>query len=339
MSNNWNLRTEILEISHRWPLPFIAFLIGSLLGIGISFLLPSPYRAESDLYVAYNADAVYRNPDDYKNWQLGELEAFTFSEHILAETLDRLKAQDSYWENATTKKLRTTLYTYWRNAGKWRLVAENSDPKHTTQLVRTWREVIIDEVTGATSQAAVMLDLSNQIQSVLNSKVAVDMQLSELTQMNEALQTWVEEAEGQNAQRPLETLERWHLQTVVTRFAAYNPVVLPLLEEIPPSDAPAQDYLPWVEKFAAVVEDDLAIAQEQSTALTKQHDELTRSWEQASDASHGLTAFLVVEPLSENDLAAKPARLTSQLALVGGLLGVLIWGLFWLGRPIRGSRK
>ncbi len=339
MSNSWNLRAEILEISHRWPLPFLAFLIGSLLGIGISFLLPSPYRAESDLYVAYNADAVYRNPDDYKNWQLGELEAFTLSEHILAETLYRLKAQDSYWENTTTEALRTTLYAYWRNAGKWRLVAENSDPRHTTQLVRTWREVIIDEVTEATSQAAVMLDLNNQIQSVLNSKVAVDMQLSQLTQMKGALQTWVNKTEGQNVQQPLETLERWHLQTVATRVAAYNPVVLPLLEQTPPSDAPAQDYLPWVERFIEVVDDDLAIVQEQSTALTNQHDQLTRLWEQASDESHGLTAFLVVEPLSESDLVAKPVRLTSQMALVGGLLGVLIWGLYWLGRPIIRSRK
>ncbi len=339
MSNNWNLRADILEITHRWTLPFFAFLIGSLLGIGVSFLLPSPYRAESDLYVAYNADAIYRNPDDYKNWQLGELEAFTISQHILHETLTRLKAQDSYWENTSTDALRTMLYTYWRNAGKWRLVAENSEPRHTTQLVRIWREVIIDEVAEATSQAAVMLDLSNQIQTVLNSKVTVEMQRVQLTQMKEALQTWVNEAEGQKVQQPLETLERWNLQTVATSVAAYNPVALPLLEKIPPPDAPSQDYLPWVERFIVVVDNDLAIVQEQSTKLTDQHDELTLSWEEASDASHGLTAFLVVEPLSDTNLVANPVRLTSQMALVGGLLGVLIWGLFWLGRPIRETRK
>ena len=63
MSNNWNLRADILEITHRWTLPFFAFLIVSLLGIGVSFLLPSPYRAESDLYVAYIADAIYRNQE------------------------------------------------------------------------------------------------------------------------------------------------------------------------------------------------------------------------------------------------------------------------------------
>lgn len=336
MSYNWNLRADILEISHRWTLPFFAFLIGSLIGIGVSFLLPSPYRAESDLYIAYNADGVYRNPDDYKNWQLGELEAFTSSEHILNETLDRLKAEDSYWEDTTTEELRRKLHTYWRNAGKWRLVAKDSDPGHTTQLVRVWREVIIDEVTGATSQAAVMLDLDTQIKGVINSKVAVDTQLTQLTQMKAALDTWVG---GEKGQQPLNILERWHLQTIATNIATYNPVALPLLEEIPPPEAPARDYLPWVERLIVVMQGDLMIIQELSATLTSQHDALTLDWEEASDASHGLTAFLVVEPLSESNLIAKPVRRTSQLALVGGLLGVLIWGLFWLGRPVRESRK
>lgn len=336
MSYNWNLRADILEISHRWTLPFFAFLIGSLIGIGISYLLPSPYRAESDLYVAYNADGVYRNPDDYKNWQLGELEAFTSSGFILNETLDRLKAQDSYWENTTVEELRRKLYTYWRNAGKWRLVAENTDPGHTMQLVRVWREVIIDEVTAATSQAAVMLDLDNQIQSLTNSKFAVDTQLTQLSQMKAALETWVG---GEKGQQPLETLERWHLQTIATNIATYNPVALPLLEEIPPPEAPAQDYLPWVERLIVVLEGDLGIIQEQSSTLTNQHDALTLDWEKATDASHGLTAFLVVEPLSESNLTATPVRLTSQMAVVGGLLGILIWGLFWLGRPVRVARK
>lgn len=339
MTIDWNPRADILQITHRWYLPFFAFLIGSILGIGISLLLPSPYRAESTLYVAYNADAIYRNPDDYKNWQLGELEAFILSEYILQETLTRLQANDSYWESISTEGLRSMLHAYWRNAGKWRLVAENPSPQHATQLVQVWREVILEKGNEATTHGVAMLDLSAQLQAVSKSDVEVKMRFTQLSQMKEAFLTLQTQVIEQKDQQSLKTLERWYLQTLSARTASFNPIVLPLLEEIPPLDAPARDYSLWIEKIIVVLDSELAIVQEQTAELATDHEELTQSWDEASDRSFGLTAYLIIEPLSDTTAMAKPVRLTSQMALVGGLLGVLIWGYIWLGRPIREAKE
>ena len=85
------LRDEILHRAHFWPLPFLVFLAGCLLGWGAALLWPSPYRAETTLHVSYNADSIFRNPDDYKNWQMEELNTLVLAKGTLQETLARLE--------------------------------------------------------------------------------------------------------------------------------------------------------------------------------------------------------------------------------------------------------
>jgi hypothetical protein len=296
--------------------------------------LPTSYRAESGLFVAYNADAIYRNPDDYKNWQLGELEAFIVTEPVLDATLRKLRVQDPYWDAVSIEDLRTQINSYWRNAGKWRLVAETEEPQRATQLVRAWQETIIEQVGGATTSAVVMLDLNAQIAAKAAEKVRLGLRAEEITGVRDALQSWRNEHDGGEGSTPLTTLERWQLQTISARAANVNSTAVTLIDQIPSADAPANDYISWVDQIIIVFENELAIIGRQIQEIEVGSEELQESLNAASYSAHALTAFLIVEPLSDDLSSAQPVRLSGQMALVGGVLGVLLWGFIWLGRPI-----
>lgn len=148
----WVLRDEIYKAAHRWPFIVLFILAGSLLGWGITYLLPSTYqaseevsvelnayRAPEDRYAAEYADTEFRNLDDYKHWQMSQLEVLVRSDAYLQETLNRLRKADSAWHAVEAPELRNMLKAYWRNAGRWRLTAENQDAGLARQAVQIWK--------------------------------------------------------------------------------------------------------------------------------------------------------------------------------------------------------
>lgn len=335
MPHQWNLRLELLEISHRWYQVFLAFLLGALLGWGSGYLFPRPYRAETGLYVAYNADAIYRNPDDYKNWQLGELNAFIVSDRILEETLNRLKAQDAYWGSLSPQDLRPKLRNSWRNAGKWRLTAEHPQRKYALQLVQAWAEVILEHTTQAAAHARTVMALSGQIQALDDQQAELQSRLARLDGLRAALGGWREAVAAQNPPQPLDTLTIWRLQSLAASAAALLPADLALLHQPPSPAAEIQSYLSAVDQALQALEVEMELTQRQIEQLAAQRQQMLQNWEAETKASYNLTAYLTVEPLSAEKARVRPLRPTSQMALVGGVLGVLVWGLVWLARPLR----
>lgn len=333
-TNEWNLRTEIFEIAHRWPQVFIAFLLGSLVGWGAGYIFPTSYRAQSELYVAYNGDAIYRNPDDYKNWQFGELEAYIVSKDVLNETLNQLRKQDTYWQGVSYAQLQPHLHIYWRNAGRWRLVADWREQVHATQLAKTWIAVVLEKTNQAATHAAAVLALDAQIEATSREEVNLKLRVTQLTQMRTALQTWRDTHNPQGS-TPLDTLSRWRLQFLGSSVAGLVPGEFALLKQLPPPDTETEAYLPAVDQAIVALDGQLAVEQPQLAELTAQREEMEKKREEESKASHNLTANLQVEPFSDGASKASPVRINSQMAIVGGVLGLFIWGLVWLGRPLR----
>jgi hypothetical protein len=332
--HEWSLRSEILEISHRWRQVFIAFLLGSLLGWCAAFLFPSPYRGQTEIYVAYNGDAIFRNADDYKNWQFGELEAYVTSNDVLDETLHRLRQQDPYWGNISKGQLRPHLHVYWRNAGKWRLAADWPGRELSTQLNLVWSDVVLEKTKSAAEHARTVLMLEAQLNALTRTEVDVRSRLVQLTQIRQALQVWRGE-HGQQPGEPVDVLARWRLEFLAASAAGFLPGKLVLAEQFPPPEAHASVYLPGLDQAIVALDEALVILGGQSADLTTQRETLMARWQEESKASHNLTANLQIEALSSEKPAVQPIRPTSQMALVGGGLGILTWGLVWLGRPAR----
>lgn len=334
MTNEWRLRTEILEITHRWPQVLLAFLLGCLLGWGVGLVFPTTHRAQSEIYVAYNGDAIYRNPDDYKNWQFSELEAYILSSDVLDETLRRLAVRDPYWRGVSAEQLREELSIYWRDAGRWRLVAEWREQARATDLAKTWVDVVMEKTGQAVEHAGQVLFLDAQVKDYAREEVNLRQLSNQLSQLRNALQAW-RKVQVPRQSQPLERLDRWRLEYLVASVEGLVPVGPDLLAQLPSSEAPAGEYFPIVDQVTAALDAQLEIENHQYTELTARFNELQNKLNEETKASHNLTASLTVEPFSKRVSVAQPVRLTSQMALVGGMLGVLAWGLAFLGKLIR----
>jgi capsular polysaccharide biosynthesis protein len=190
MVTNWTVREEILSLSQRWYWLVSAFLAGSLLGWGISWILPPVYQAQIELFVAINADTEFTNPDDYKNWQMGQLDAFIMSAGVIQEVLSQLKGLDSGWEGHTAQDLRSMLSVRWRNAGQWRLVATASDAAKASRLAQVWSEVVFERVSEALVHADRFVGVDRKLDALNYELLLTREHLLGLEQAGDDLRTF-----------------------------------------------------------------------------------------------------------------------------------------------------
>jgi len=341
MTNQWSLGDEILIATHQWPVILVFCLTGCLLGWGVSFVWPSPYQATEELYVGLN---VYRASqdtnaanfagglpfnyiDDYKNWQMANLNALVVANDVTRETLDELRAADPYWLNVTREELAGKLHVYWRNVGKWRLVAEDPNPQRASQIASTWQGVVIKTLNHAVDEAQKTMDLDYQLQSLASKQTELGTRLIQLNQIQDALGSWSDPL-GQ----PVDSVKRWQLWSLAANAAGSDPAWETLLEAYPASDAPNADYTTWIEKASASLKDEIQILQSQLADIQQEHDRVKKEYAAASQGSRGFSTNMVVEAVSDKPPKAAEVRPVSLLALIGGGIGLIGWALIWLAR-------
>ena len=338
MTTDWNIRDEWFNLLHRWYLVALAFMVGALLGWALAFIVPSPYRAEAELYIAYNGDGIYRNPDDYKNWQLGELEIYIYSDEMLETALQELRQVDAYWNDIDTAGFRPALHTYWRNAGKWRLVVEWNDPLRAEQAALAWSEAVIRNSATAIDHGREAQILADRIRAFTTEEVSISAGSARLGSITTALNEWQTASAQAGTAQPLAVLERWRLQSLAAGLADVSPAAVLLLNDFPTDDAGRAEFETW----ASMALETIGVEKESLLArdadLKTRRDTLTRDWEQASLASRNLTTDLTVERLANIVPEGEPVRPSGQMALTGGVLAVLLLGLWGLA-VVRKARR
>jgi hypothetical protein len=343
MITEWSLRDEIQFQTHRWPVIVIFCLAGSLLGWGVSLTWPSPHRATKELYVGLNiyqaardrtaaehAGLEFLNIDDYKNWQMASLNSLIFTDGVIDETLHQLQAIDGYWSSFDQRKLAKDLHAYWRNAGKWRLVAESDDPHRAAEAVTVWQDVVVREANIAIGHSKDAMALDRQLQVVLITKSQAQARLAELTELHSLLQGWHEDISALTDQT-IDANQFWTMHTYLTNAAADEFWSL-LLEEFPDRDAPQQDYIVWLDRAARYLDTEIQIQQFQIDTLEENIQRLTAQYEDASQKSQGLSADLLVDKITDEEPVQSIVRPTGQLMLIGSILGLIVWGYLFMAR-------
>ena len=348
--NTWNLRTEILALSHRWFWVVASFLLGALLGWLVSLLWPAPYRATLDLYVGLNAyrttrdlyvaqvaEEKFRSLDDYKNWQMGQLDSLAFSDEYLAETLNRLQAQDAAWQNVDVSALRARLALAWRNTGDWHFSAQASTPALAAQAVTVWSQVITEKTAASVDAARQMVMIDSQLREISRTQVDLETRQILLQETNLALADWMNYFASASSDVALAPAEYWTLLSQVTTAASWNYGWLPVLKATPPLGSPPADYQTWLTQVIALIEAELAVLPNQIAALQPQSTELFATYNVAADQSSALSANLEVAQIKEQAPQLVHLRPLGTLLLVGGLLGVLSLIMGWLVQITRKS--
>ena len=189
MSKHWSLPEELYRALHQWPLILAFCLVGALLGWAVARVWPSSYRATANLYVALNpyrayedsnfvanANPKYSNLDDYKNWQMAQLQSVIFQDEMIEETLEKLESKGEFWLKADSDKLRDMLSTQWRSPGTWGLVAEGNDRKNTKQAANVWSQVVLTHVNAAVSAAREAILVDEELQALTAELVQLRLQ-------------------------------------------------------------------------------------------------------------------------------------------------------------------
>jgi len=344
MIDEWSIKNEIIEITQCWPMILTFCLIGCLIGWIVSLVLPSPYRATKELYVGLNvhqvsngqnqgkiSEAPIRYIDDYKNWQMSSLNSAIFTKDIIDETLSRLREKDSSWEKVNRDELAKSLHVYWRNAGKWRLVAENQDPLFAYQAITVWQIVVLEKVNEAilvSSQASEILEQQKSLIQMKSNKQEIIVQNDQIINELVILQNKVTELS--NDLYPDDSFLN-SLQKNLIKFNSSS-AILSHLDNYPSPNATKVEYQKWINSYIQLLELENDYINEEIERLEEQKQELSKTHQETIKKSLGLSPDLVVDGITTEEKIIEKLRPTSLMILIGGTLGLIAWAFFHLAK-------
>ncbi len=338
MTFELSLRDEILDTTHRWPVVFLFCIAGILIGWGISVLWPTTFRASKEIYVGINpyratedlnasryANLVFENPDDYKNWQMANLNSLVKMDWMLQETLEILQKDDPYWLKVTQTELEEMLNVNWRNAGKWRLIAEGDNPLRATQAVSVWHNVVVTEIQSATRQAQNTFVYDTHLEVLASKQVELELEILELQKFQvrlKSLQGQIQDSSSQSGD--IIKSKGWELEQLILNSSAEFPWLSQFLE-IPVDTAAASMYQEWLKQVNYGAELEKQNLGNQLNAVKEQYSQTAVQYQTASNNSFGLSSNLRVEKLHNQPPDLYPLRPSGLLILIGGLIGFLLW--------------
>lgn len=342
VTNELVLREEILKTTHRWPIILFFCLAGALIGWTFSFLWPTTFRASKEIYVAINpyraltdkntadyAGVQFNNPDDYKNWQMANLDALVNSNWMIAATLERLREADDFWLGIDASEFSHMSKVNWRNAGKWQLVVESSDINRSSQAVTAWHDVIIEQIQSAVSEAQNILVLDKQLQSNSALITSLTFRVGELEQIQKLLESERSFFSAQNSSYSVDEIKRESILKILSPFNSQAKLMVSL-NSFPPQDSTAGEIKEWLEKNIQTIGYELQVNNNQIIFLQQKNDEIAAEYKNSSEKSFGLSGNLLVDSLNNQSSDKYPVRPQGALILIGALLGLLLWIILWL---------
>ncbi len=342
MLEDWNLRDYILTLTHRWHLVARAFLVGALLGWGASKLLPPTYRANLDLYVGIDAyrgprdryivgvaQDEFRNLDDYKNWNMEQLNELARGDDYLIAALAALQVEDPYWHDIAPADLHPMLRGSWRNAGRWHLAAEAENPEHAAQLVCAWAVVVNERVNTAIGHARQVVALDTRMVALADELAEMEQRQRLLTQIDLNLADFYEDVETSQV---VDIYTRDRMLAQAARAADWGAGWSLILEAIPAPQADDAAYLAWLSEVRALLQADLYDLPARINDLQVQYDRLAEDYAREAELSWALSANLSLGLPEEIAPAVEDIRPAGRLMLVGGFVAVLAWLLVELAR-------
>jgi len=347
--NTINMREEILRITHRWYLILIFVLLGALVGWGCSRILPSPHRATLDLYVGLNA---YRSPfdshaveltgqtfrlvDDYKNWQMEQLDELVRSDAYLDEVITRLSAEGFAWDG-TLQDFRKNSDVLWRNAGVWHLVVDAQDPELAAKAVEIWGDVILENVKAAIEHARQVVALDVQMTSISESRIDLELRQETLFYVQDELSGLMADLESMNSDQPVPALDHWKILALISQVVDNVPGWDHIMDGVPEPGSAPNIYISWLEGVLAMVKEEMAVLPGQINILDQSLSTVSEQYKIETAESYGLASTLVVEKMEKVKPETVVVRKPGTFSLVGGVIGFLVWLLWEISRIDRKS--
>jgi hypothetical protein len=254
---------------------------------------------------------------------MSELESAIYLNKILQETLAKLREDDPYWQQVDIQELGNILGAEWRSAGTWSLVAETSSPERAEQAVRAWSEIAVMRVQDAVQSAQRTAMIDEELQSVIEELLQVRTRKETLKTSQDALKEWADTAQRSAKNESIDPIKRWKVESIAAGAAQFTPGWIALLDEQPDENAPAEEYIEWIDQISSTIDNELSLLEPRSKRLNAERSQLESQYSQASKSSLGLSPNIVIEGLQ--NIPPKRLKPTGNLVLIGGIIGLSSW--------------
>ncbi len=337
----WSLPDEIYRSLHQWPV-ILAFMgLGALLGWALTFILPAEYKSVQQVYVGLNpyrafSDAIflaaarpaYSNIDDYKNWQMSQLETVVYLNDVAKATLDQLRQEDPYWQQVKRNQLAGMLKADWRTAGQWSLTAYHGDPQKAEQASRVWKTFVVARVEEAIAAARQTILVDQELQANKQANLQTQLRINLLEETKSALIDWQKTAEQFPQDQSLTPYQRAAILSLGVYPAEFSPAWNAILDSQPAPDASPMQYVNWSQKIIDLMQVEASHLSERITQLETDRQEIVTLFVAQSKRSLGISPNLTFEGFAEEPV--RPIRSTGLWILLGCFTGLLSWGFYRL---------
>jgi hypothetical protein len=278
--------------------------------------------------VAYVAQQQFRIVDDYKNWQMSHLNDLVLTDDFMDETLQRLREQDSAWNDVTPRELRVSLRGIWRNVGQWHLVSEGKNPGTTKQAVEAWSDVILEWVGEAIQHSKNVVALDVQLTDVSDTLVDLQVHQDRLQFIRIDLLEWQDEIDSKSDDQAISSQDHWEIISLVTRAADWNSGWDAVLEDAPAIGSAPSDYKLWLERVIPLVEQELQDLVAEIDILEHRFEDIEKLYQHETEQSRAVASTLVIESSADADPRVERVRPTGVMILVGGAMGLAVWAVW-----------
>ena len=136
---------DLIRLLKAWRFWSVGALIGALLGAGMYYVAPPPYRAHATVLVDFNLEQAWPEETDrqqfyYLERETRKLEEIAWSDMVLGLVVETVG-------DITTEELHNgTLSLSQPAEGGWNFYADDKDPDRAAELASAWSQVFVEQV-------------------------------------------------------------------------------------------------------------------------------------------------------------------------------------------------
>jgi capsular polysaccharide biosynthesis protein len=136
---------DLMRLLKAWRFWSVGALIGALLGAGLYYIAPPPYRAHATVLVDFNLEQAWPEETDRQQFYYLERETRKLKEIAWSDLVMGLVVETV--GDTSIEELRSgTLSLSQPAEGGWNFYADDKDPDRAAELASTWSQAFVEQV-------------------------------------------------------------------------------------------------------------------------------------------------------------------------------------------------
>ncbi len=136
---------DLIQLLKAWRFWSVGALLGALIGAGIYYLAPPPYRAHATVLVDFNLEQAWPKETDRQQFYYLERETRKLKEIAWSDAVMETIAESD--RDVTTQELSNGKLSLSQPAeGGWHFYADDENPERAAALASRWAQAFVNEV-------------------------------------------------------------------------------------------------------------------------------------------------------------------------------------------------